>query len=184
MRQLTAVMPRARSLDLRPWLVMLGLMVAAAGAVALRVETDSPTDLGLATDAVLRWCASAVSAFTWQMFGALLVISSLHYLAAAAASRAAAGVQLPMRELLAIQLTAAAANRLTPAGLGGAGVIGRFFARRGGLPPTQAVAAVSALAILGAVADVGVFAFRLVTFWIPAVCGALLAKRLRRAAAL
>lgn len=158
MRQQTAVMPRARSLDLAAWQVPLGLLVAAAAATAVsRAQTDPTTDLGLATDAALRWCASAVSAFTWQLFGALLVISFLHYLAAAAASRAAAGVRLPIRELLAIQLTAAAANRLTPAGLGGAGVTGRFFSRRGGLQPTEAVAAVSALAVLGAVADVGAF---------------------------
>lgn len=160
MRQLPAATSlRARSLDLRPWQVTLALMIAAAGTTTAvsRAETDSPTELGLAADAVLHWCSAAVSAFTWQMFGALLVISALHYLAAALASRAAAGVRLPMRELLAIQLTAAAANRLTPAGIGGAGVIGRFLTRRGGLTPAQAVAAVSALAALGAVADVGAF---------------------------
>jgi uncharacterized membrane protein YbhN (UPF0104 family) len=66
-------------------------------------------------------------------------------------------VPLPFGELLAVQFAAAAANRITPAGLGGATVMGRYLIRRSRLRPSQAVAAVSALAVLGSAADVLAF---------------------------
>ncbi|MDT4917631.1 MAG: hypothetical protein QOH89_2331 [Pseudonocardiales bacterium] len=105
-----------------------------------------------------RWCASAVAGLTWPVIGCLVAVSIVHYVAAAAASRAAAGVRLPVAELIAMQFTASAANRLTPAGIGGAGVIARYLTRRGQLAPAEAAAAVSSLALLGGLADVAAFA--------------------------
>ncbi|MDQ1720703.1 MAG: hypothetical protein QOI26_437, partial [Pseudonocardiales bacterium] len=99
-----------------------------------------------------------MSALTLPTLLCLILVSALHYGCAAAAARAAAGVPLPFGELVATQFASSAANRLTPAGLGGATVTGRYFVRRGRLQPTQAAAAVSALALLGSTADVLAFA--------------------------
>jgi uncharacterized membrane protein YbhN (UPF0104 family) len=137
--------------------VLLAAAAAGATALAWAVDRDAPADWAEAAGAALHWCASMLSALTWPVTGMLVVLSLFHYLASAGASRAAAGVGLPFRELFAAQFTASAANRLTPAGLGGAGVIGRFLVRRGGLAPAEATAAVSALGVLGALADVAVF---------------------------
>jgi uncharacterized membrane protein YbhN (UPF0104 family) len=76
----------------------------------------------------------------------------LHYVATAIAARSAAGIPLPLGETLLVQLAAAAANRLTPAGVGGAAVTVRYFTRRG-LRLPGALGAVAALSVLGAVAD-------------------------------
>jgi len=64
-------------------------------------------------------------------------------------------VPLPFGETLLVQLAASAANRLTPAGLGGSAVTGRYFTRRG-LTMPSAVGALATLAVLGVLADLAV----------------------------
>lgn len=86
-----------------------------------------------------------------------MVRRSLSTLAAGVLHKSA-GVALPFGELLTTQFAAPAANRLTPAGVGGATVIGRYFSRRGRLLPGQAAAAVSSLVVLGGFADLLAFA--------------------------
>lgn len=125
--------------------------VVAYGSYA--VDGDGRADLR----PVSRWFTSSFSAVAWPVMAALVAVSAFHYLAAAVAARAVAGVRLPWGELVMAQLAASAANRVTPAGLGGGGVLARYMARRGGLEPAQAIAAVTALAVLGAIADVIAF---------------------------
>ena len=76
----------------------------------------------------------------------------LHYLLAGTALRAAAGTRLGRWETTLVQLAAAAANRVVPAGLGAAAVNVRYLCRRG-LTPAPAVGAVGAVGVLGALAD-------------------------------
>ena len=58
-------------------------------------------------------------------------------------------------EVLLVQLAASAANRLTPAGLGGSAVTARYYTRRG-LDGPAAVGAVAALgAVGGALGEAG-----------------------------
>jgi hypothetical protein len=61
-------------------------------------------------------------------------------------------VSLPLGETVLAQLAAATANLLTPIGLGGSAVTARLLTRRG-LRPSSAVGAVTALTVLGGVAD-------------------------------
>jgi uncharacterized membrane protein YbhN (UPF0104 family) len=95
---------------------------------------------------------SALVRLRWQ-FGAIVVLlAGLHYLATAVTARAAAGIRLNLRETVLVQLAAAAANRLTPAGLGGSALNARYFTRRG-VDRHAAVGAVAVMGLLGAVAD-------------------------------
>jgi uncharacterized membrane protein YbhN (UPF0104 family) len=77
----------------------------------------------------------------------------LHYVAAAIGARAASGVRTPLGETFLAQLSAASANRIVPAGVGGSAVLARYLTRRGGLRVSAALGAVACLAVFGAVAD-------------------------------
>lgn len=79
-------------------------------------------------------------------------LAGLHYLAAATAVRAAGGLRGRLGETCLVQLAAAAANRLTPAGLGSAAVNVRYLSRCG-LAVSEAIGAVGALGVLGGLAD-------------------------------
>lgn len=135
----------------RPRLVTA--LLAAALLAALIVswstdERDSRTDLvGLA--------GSTLSAFVhlrWPFAVVVLALAVLHYLATAIAARTVAGVALPLRETMLVQFAAAAANRLTPAGLGGSALNVRYFTRRG-QNASAAVGAVALLSVVAAIAD-------------------------------
>lgn len=132
------------------WSVVAGvlILVVAAGISAATIDTISGTDLL----GVVRLTAVDIAHLRWQFAVLVIVLAGLHYVATAVAARAAAGLALPMGETLLVQLAAAAANRLTPAGLGGAALTARYFTRRG-LDVPAAVGAVTALAVLGTVAD-------------------------------
>ncbi len=82
----------------------------------------------------------------------LATLAVLHYVAAAAAVRAVAGLRGRAGEIGLVQLAAAAANRITPVGLGAGAVNVRYLCRRGS-SPAQAIGAVAALGVLGAAAD-------------------------------
>jgi uncharacterized membrane protein YbhN (UPF0104 family) len=88
-----------------------------------------------------------------QVLPLVATLAGAHYVLAALALRSAAGAPLRLRETTLVQFAATAANRLTPAGLGGAVVNVRFLARRG-LTRARAIGAVACLGGLGAVADV------------------------------
>jgi uncharacterized membrane protein YbhN (UPF0104 family) len=133
------------------------LIVLAATAVGVPALTTDMAGCVRAAVSLWGWLSAGVSALTWPTLLCLTTVSGLHYIASTGSARAAAGVPLPFGELLAVQFAAAAANRLTPAGLGGATVMGRYFTCRSRLRPSQAVAAVSALAVLGSAADVLAF---------------------------
>jgi uncharacterized membrane protein YbhN (UPF0104 family) len=108
------------------------------------------------------WGSASASArnlgrMPWPIAPVLVIVAGFHYVAAAIALRAASGLRLPLREATWVQLAAAAANRLTPAGLGGATVNARYLRRRN-VGTSQALATVGVLGALGAGADMLVFA--------------------------
>ena len=134
----------------RTWVLVavLGALVAALAVSAATVDGDSGHDLlGLA--AVV---GRDVGGLRWPFAAIVILLAAAHYLATAVAARAASGLPLPLGETVLVQLSAAAANRLTPGGLGGSALNARYFTRRG-LPGPSAVGAVTALAVLGAAAD-------------------------------
>jgi uncharacterized membrane protein YbhN (UPF0104 family) len=143
---------RTRADRRRPkgWVLGAGLLllVAAVGVTAATVDADSGNDVR----GLLASIGRNLLHLRWQFAAIVIALGFTHYLATAVAARAAAGLPLPLGETVLVQLAAAAANRLTPAGLGGAALNARYFTRRG-LPGPSAVAAVSALALLGALAD-------------------------------
>ncbi len=141
----------------RPALVAAGTALAAAiGWAAATTATD--TDRAPGISAVFGWVGRLGGGITWSVVTCLIAVSICHHIAASVAVRAAAGVELPFVELVGVQYAAAAANRVTPAGLGSAGVTSRFLTRRGRLTGSQSAAAVSALALLGGTADAAAFA--------------------------
>lgn len=131
--------------------VVVTVIAALAGAAAISAATaaaDSGTDLLEQSRTVAR----AAAHLRGQFAAAVVALAVLHYLASAIAARAACGLPLHLRETFLVQLSAAAANRLTPAGLGGSAVNVRYFTRRGlGMP--AALGAVAALGVFGALAD-------------------------------
>lgn len=137
-------------------ILLLAVLVAAGatGVLAARTDVDPPPDLS----GFLRSASGLGSGLTWPVLACLLGVSAVHYTAATVAARAAAGVEVPFGELFTAQFAAATANRLTPAGLGGAAVLGRYLCRRGPLNVAESTAAVAALAVLGSLADAMAFA--------------------------
>jgi uncharacterized membrane protein YbhN (UPF0104 family) len=93
----------------------------------------------------------------WAYVPALIALAAAHYVLAAIALRAVAGTRLPLRDTVMTQLTAAAANRVTPGGLGGSAVNVRFLSCHG-IPLRTAIAAVAAMHVLGGLADLPMIA--------------------------
>lgn len=93
----------------------------------------------------------------WAFLPALIALAASHYVLAAIALRAAAGRRLPMSDAVMTQLTAAAANRVTPGGLGGSAVNVRFLTCHG-IPLQTAITAVAAMHLLGGLADLPMIA--------------------------
>jgi uncharacterized membrane protein YbhN (UPF0104 family) len=134
----------------RVWVLTCAALILLAGILisAAHVDGESGQDL-------LSLLGSAGRAFLslrWQYACVVLALAASHYVATAVAARSAAGIPLPLAETLFVQLAAAAANRLTPAGIGASAVTVRYFTRRG-LRLPAALGAVAALSVLGAVAD-------------------------------
>lgn len=129
--------PRVRSAR---WWAGLAFLVLSVGILFRSLGSD------LAGAELVRVCALVLPA-------ALLVgATASHYAASGIALQAAAGVHLPARERYLSQLAAAAANRLTPGGVGAAALNARYLVQRG-TTGGAAVAAIAALQVLGAVAD-------------------------------
>ncbi|MFI0348850.1 lysylphosphatidylglycerol synthase domain-containing protein [Actinomadura sp. 9N407] len=108
--------------------------------------------LALYGDEPLRTAVTAFSDIHWEFLPALAILSVLHYVLAAVALRGASGLKLPLYETTLTQFTAAAANRVTPSGLGAVAVNTRYLVCRG-MPLPKAAVAVAALQIAGAPAD-------------------------------
>lgn len=147
-----AVVARRRRLSRRGrprvWWAVVAAVVGLAAAGAPLADEDSFGDL---VDS-LRSVAGGFGAVRWQFLPLLAVIAAVHYGLAAVALRAAAGARMPLAMTTLAQLAASTANRLTPAGLGGAAVNVRYLTRRG-TGMSAAISAVAALGVLGAVAD-------------------------------
>ncbi len=145
---------RRRLPRIRIWWVA-GLLAAIALVLlgTPLADGDTGSDLLGSASAIPR----NLGQMPWQVAPALLIVAGFHYMAAAVALRAASGMKLPLREATCVQLAAAAANRLTPAGLGGAAINVRYLRRRNVLTG-QALATVGILGGLGALADILVFA--------------------------
>jgi uncharacterized membrane protein YbhN (UPF0104 family) len=135
---------------LNPKIVVGSLALAPVGALLCATSSDS--DGGSDGIALSRLVAFDAAHLRWQFGIVVVALAGLHYVASAIAARAAAGIALPVGELLLIQLAAAAANRVTPGGIGGKALTTRYLTRRG-LRLSAALGAVSALILLGAVAD-------------------------------
>jgi uncharacterized membrane protein YbhN (UPF0104 family) len=102
---------------------------------------------------------SNLPAPSWPWVVVVAAAIGLSYLFAALALQAAAGTRLPLPRTVLVQLAAAAANRITPAGLGGAAVNARYLTRRG-LTAGQAAAAVGVCGLAHiVVAAVGLLVF-------------------------
>jgi uncharacterized membrane protein YbhN (UPF0104 family) len=129
--------------------VALGLLVVA---VAFSISTIDSQSGGQLLD-VCRDTARTVARLRWQYAGIVVALAALHYVASTIATRTAAGIALPFGQTFAVQLAAAAANRLTPACIGGSAVLARFLRRKGLVLPS-AMAAVVVLAVLNSVANV------------------------------
>ena len=144
---------RRRRIPAAEWLIAEALLVLVALAAAAATDHDFAA-------ALARFAAGAaghIRQAPWELTPVLLILAVLHYLAAAVSLRTAAGVPLSIRQTFKVQLAAAAANRVTPAGLGAAAVNARFLVRKGHRDGTQAISVISTLGILGAVADALVF---------------------------
>jgi uncharacterized membrane protein YbhN (UPF0104 family) len=140
-----------RRLRRRPgWLVAI---VAALLAVSALFSVEAvDTDTGYDLLSLLRVVGNDIAHLRWQFTTLVVVLAGAHYLATAVAARAASGLRLPYGEAVLVQLAAAAANRLSAAGIGGSAVNARYFVQRG-LPSSSAIGAVVALSVFGAVSD-------------------------------
>ncbi|GAA2610964.1 lysylphosphatidylglycerol synthase domain-containing protein [Actinomadura fulvescens] len=88
----------------------------------------------------------------WGIVPALAALSVLHYVLAAVTLRGAAGHRLPLYTTTLAQFTAAAANRVTPGGLGAVAVNTRYLVCRG-IPLSRAAVAVAVMQVVGVPAD-------------------------------
>jgi uncharacterized membrane protein YbhN (UPF0104 family) len=136
---------QASGLVARPDLLLVAAIVAFAGALTgIASSDDGRDDL-----------ARAVSQLPWPAIGAglvLPVLMGIHYLCAAFALRAVSGRRLALLRTTSVQLAAAAANRVIPNGIGGAGVNLRYLLRAGSTPGA-ASSSLAALALVGGATD-------------------------------
>jgi uncharacterized membrane protein YbhN (UPF0104 family) len=147
-----------RNLPLLP--LLTALAVIAGGLTALAVATpllDTVVDLCNRPWRDLshfgQQLGRGFGRVSWAWMPLLVLVATVHYGFAALALRAASGLRLRLPEAVLAQLAAAAANRITPCGLGGAAVNARYLTRRG-MAPSGAIGSVSALQLLGPLTDV------------------------------
>jgi len=94
---------------------------------------------------------------SWPWLLVLVGAAAGHYLFSALALRAAAGSGVPicLREATRVQVVAAAANRVTPSGIGAVAVNARFLSKCG-QTPSRSVGSVGAMHVFGVAAKAGV----------------------------
>ncbi|MFD0684752.1 lysylphosphatidylglycerol synthase transmembrane domain-containing protein [Actinomadura fibrosa] len=127
--------------------LLTALAATAILVLALGPGTPTTTVTRTATTA-----ATAVGHMRWAFLPFLVLLSLLHYVFAAVALRGAAGRPLPLYTTTLTQFTAAAANRITPSGLGAVAVNTRYLVCRG-VPLPRAAVAVAVLQVAGLPAD-------------------------------
>ncbi|NKZ06309.1 lysylphosphatidylglycerol synthase transmembrane domain-containing protein [Actinomadura latina] len=135
----TAPLPAVQRIRRVRWTIFAALLAGLGTAL-------------LVTLGPLRQAASALGAMRWEFLPALILLSLLHYVFAAIALRGAAGRPLPLAATSLAQFAAAAANRITPGGLGAVAVNTRYLVCRG-LPLPRAAVAVAVLQVAGVPAD-------------------------------
>jgi uncharacterized membrane protein YbhN (UPF0104 family) len=143
------------TLPVRTWIVTAFLM-AALCAVAAGAHLADLDDAGAWEK--LGGLSRDAGRIQWSFVPLAAAQTALHYLASALGVRAAAdGVgdrRLNLGEVVLSQFAGAAANRLTPSGLGSAAITCRYLTRRG-LPACQATAAIAAAGGARAVTKLG-----------------------------
>ncbi|RKS69094.1 uncharacterized membrane protein YbhN (UPF0104 family) [Actinomadura pelletieri DSM 43383] len=137
--------PFRRSLRTRRtrWAIVGALLAAALVTVLLAGGPPLPAMNGVTT---------AFTRMRWAFLPALVLLSALHFVFSAVALRAASGRPIPLYETTLTQLTAAAANRVAPGGLGAVAVNTRYLVCRG-LPLPQAAIAVTVFQVASVLAD-------------------------------
>lgn len=93
---------------------------------------------------------------SWPLIVAAVVAVATSYLCSAAALCSAAGRRLPLGRTVSVQLAAAAANRFTPGGIGGAAVNGRYLTNQG-MSAGEASAAITLTAVAHVVVAIAGF---------------------------
>lgn len=134
----TAAVPRARR----------GRRVRRA---VLAVALAALVTAALASAGPARPALEAVGRMRWAFLPPLLLLCLLHFGCSAVALRAASGRPIPLCRTTAAQFTAAAANRVTPGGLGAAAVNTRYLVCRG-LPLPRAAVVVAVVQAAGVAA--------------------------------
>ncbi|MBO2451060.1 flippase-like domain-containing protein [Actinomadura barringtoniae] len=119
---------------------------------ALMLVIAVAVTLALTGSASLRAATAAFGTMHWEFVPLLMLLSVLHYVFAAITLRGAAGRRLPLYEATLTQFTAAAANRVTPSGLGAVAVNTRYLVCQG-VPLSRAAIAVTAMQVAGFPAD-------------------------------
>ncbi|MEU8802267.1 lysylphosphatidylglycerol synthase domain-containing protein [Spirillospora sp. NPDC048819] len=130
---------RVRRISRVRWAVLGVLLTGLATAVLVTVGAPRPA-------------LSAIGKMHWAYLPVLLLLSLLHFVCSAVALRAASGRPIPLYQTTLTQFTAAAANRVTPGGLGAVAVNTRYLVCRG-LPLPQAAVTVAAVQVAGVPAD-------------------------------
>lgn len=135
----TATPSAAQRVRKARWTVLGILLAALATAVLLTVGPPRPA-------------VSALAHMRWAFLPALVLLSVLHFVCSAVALRGASGRPIPLVQTTLTQFTAAAANRVTPSGLGAVAVNTRYLVCRG-LPLSRAAIAVAVMQVAGVPAD-------------------------------
>ena len=130
---------------------LTGVAALAVAVIVVTAPVADPDSRGSLWTS-LRDASADLHWRSWLFIPVVAGLAGLHYLLAGTALRAAAGTRLGRWETTLVQLAAAAANRVVPAGLGAAAVNVRYLCRRG-LTPAPAAGAVGAVGVLGALAD-------------------------------
>ncbi|MGP4028348.1 lysylphosphatidylglycerol synthase transmembrane domain-containing protein [Actinomadura sp. 3N407] len=138
-----AAPPRIRRTHRVRWAVLGVLLAALATAALMTTGTSRPA---------LSAFLSAIGRMHWAYLPVLILLSLLHFVCSAVALRAASGRPIPLYQTTLTQFTAAAANRVTPGGLGAVAVNTRYLVCRG-LPLPQAAVAVAVMQVAGVPAD-------------------------------
>ncbi|RFU42022.1 hypothetical protein DZF91_08685, partial [Actinomadura logoneensis] len=147
---------RTAALWMWPWCL---LMATAAACAATAVSADAPYADDEALELVGGWCRDALGGLDgvpWAVVPLLVFLTVTHYACTAKALRAASGRPLPKGETFAVQIAAAAASRLVPAGLGSLAVLTRYLSRRGH-SGAEGVAVVGLTRLAGGVSSLGLF---------------------------
>ncbi|MCP2337656.1 lysylphosphatidylglycerol synthase transmembrane domain-containing protein [Actinomadura rupiterrae] len=147
---------RTAALWMWPWCL---LMATAAACAVAAVAADAPYADDGALDILGGWGRDALGGLDgvpWAVVPLLVFLTVTHYACTAKALRSASGRPLPKGETFAVQIAAAAASRLVPAGIGSLAVLSRYLNRRGHTG-AEAVAAVGLTRLAGALSSLGLF---------------------------